>query len=93
MNRLIFETFENKDKNSDDYYFTINLSDINNKYHHYYEYFWTKQLPFHIVFTTLENKDKGNEYIFNNYMEYNDDNILIIAQPQEPQKIIFDQSI
>ena len=93
MNRLIFETFENKDKNNDDYYFTINLSDINNKYHHYYEYFWIKQLPFHIVFTTLENKDKGNEYILNNYMEYNDDNILIIAQPQEPQKIIFDQSI
>ena len=92
MTESMIETFTNKNKKK--YYLTINLSKINNQYHHYYEYFWIKQLPLNIVIQTTQKKDKTNEYILNNYFDYNDDhNIVIIGQPQESQKIIFDDSL
>ena len=40
MNKSMFELFEIKDDNKSKYYFTINLSEIKNRYNHYYEYFW-----------------------------------------------------
>ena len=95
MNKSILESFEINDENKNKYYLTINLSEINNCYHHYYEYFWIKQLPFSVVLQTIENKDKRTEYVLINYMEYNEDfhNITIVSQVQEPQKIIFDETL
>ena len=91
MTKSMLETFT--DKNETKYFLTISLSNINNKYHHYYEYFWIKQLPINIVIQTLENKEKKNEFILNNYLEYNEDhNLLIVSQPQESQKIIIDST-
>ena len=93
MNYSMFESFEIKEEKLVKCYLTINLSDIFNNYNHYYEYFCIKQLPFNIVLQTIENKDKRNEYILNNYMEYDDNDILIISQVQHPHKIIFDDNI
>ena len=88
----MIETFT--DQNNTKYLLTISLSKLNNQYHHYYEYFWIKQLPLNIVIQTIENKDKKVEYILNNYLEYNEDhNILVICQPQEFQKIIVDATL
>ena len=92
MTESMIETFT--DKNNTKYFLTISLSKLNNQYHHYYEYFWIKQLPLNIVIQTIENKDKKVEYILNNYLEYNEDhNILVICQPQESQKIIVDATL
>ena len=52
-----FESFEIKSENKK-YFLTINLSKVDNNYHNYYEYFWLKQLPFNIILTYLENKEK-----------------------------------
>jgi len=94
MNYSMYEVFENKDEMKNKYYLTINLSDINSRYEHYYEYFLIKQLPFNVILTTIEIGDKRNEYILNNYIEYNDDNnIMITSIAQYPQQIIFDESI
>ena len=84
-----------KEKDLNKYYLTINLSEIKNQYNHLYEYFWIKQLPFSVVLQTIENKDKRTEYTLINYMGYHDDddNIEIISEVQDPQKIIFDESI
>jgi hypothetical protein len=90
------EYFNNKDKseNKNKYYLTINLTEINNKYNHFYEYFWIKQLPISVVLQTIDTKDKRTEYILNNYMIYNKGhNIKIINDVQAFQKIIFDESI
>jgi len=89
------EVYENKDEIKNKYYLTINLSDINNRYHHYYEYFMIKQLPFNVILTTIENGDKRNEYILNNYIEYNydDNNIIITSKVRYPQQIIFGESL
>ena len=94
MNESTQETSFNKIKDKNKHYLTINLSEIKNQYNHFYEYFWIKQLPFSVVLQSIENKDKRTEYILNNYMEYNDDNnIKITSEVQDPQKIIFDESI
>ena len=94
MIKSMNESFELKDDCKNKYYLTINLSEINNIYNHYYEYYWIKQLPFNVVLQTIENNDKRKEFILNNYMEYNEDNnISLTSQTQEPQKIIFDESI
>ena len=88
------EVYENRDEMKNKYYITINLSAINNRYHHYYEYFWIKQLPFNVILTTIENGDKRNEFLLNNYIEYNNDNnIRITSIARYPQQIIFDESI
>ena len=52
-----------------------------------------KQLPFNVVLQTIENKDKRNEHILNNYMEYDGDNVSILSKTQFPNEIIFDDSI
>ena len=94
MNISMTEVYENKDDVKNKYYLTINLSDINNRYHHFYEYFFIKQLPFNVMLTTIENGDKRNEYILNNYIEYNEDNnIMITSKVLYPQQIVFDESI
>ena len=94
MNNSITEVFENQDESKNKYYLTINLSDINNRYHHYYEYFLIKQLPFNVILTTIENGDKRNEHILNNYIEYdNDNNIMITSTSLYPQQIIFDETL
>ena len=89
MNKSVYESFEEKEQR----YLTINLSEIYNNYNHYYEYYMLKQLPFNVVLQTIENKDKRNEYILNNYMEYDGENVSIISKPQFPNKIIFDDTI
>ena len=94
MNISMTEIFENKDETKNKYYLIINLSNINNRYHHYYEYFFIKQLPFYVILTTIENGDKRNEYILNNYIEYNDDNnVMMTSTVQYPHQIIFGESI
>ena len=94
MNISMTEVYENKDDVKNKYYLTINLSDINNRYNHFYEYFFIKQLPFNVMLTTIENGDKRNEYILNNYIEYNEDNnIMITSKVLYPQQIVFDESI
>ena len=92
--KSVFEAFEIKSENKNKYFLTINLSKIENNYHNYYEYFLLKQLPFNIILTTIENKEKKTEYNLNSYMEYNDiNNISIRCDAQNNQKIIFDKSI
>ena len=92
INEQMFERFYNREKNK--FYLTINLSEIKNQYHHYYEYLWIKQLPLNITMQTIENQDKRNEYTLINYLQYyNDNNIKIICQPQESQNIVFDETI
>ena len=94
INESVQESSFNKNNEKNKYYLTINLSEIKSQYNHFYEYFWIKQLPFSVVLQTIENKDKRIEYILNNYMEYNDDNnIKITSEVQEPQKIVFNESI
>ena len=89
-----FESFEIKTENQDKYFLTLNLSKVDNNYHNYYEYFFLKQLPFNIVLTSFENKEKKAEYNLNNYMEYNDiNNISFRFDCQNNQKIVFDESI
>ena len=95
INKSILEEFDNKDKNIIKYYLTINLSELKNKYNHFYEYFWIKQLPFSIILQTIDNNNKTTDYILINYMEYNEEshNIKITSQIQESQNIIIDQNI
>ena len=88
-----FESFETKNENQK-YFLTINLSKVDNNYHNYYEYFWLKQLPFNIILTSFENKEKKDEYNLNIYMEYNDINdISFRCDGLNNQKLIFDESI
>ena len=93
MNESMIESFKIKEEQKKKFYLTINLSQIYNRYNFYYEYFWIKQLPFNVVLQTIEEKDQRNEFILNNYMEYDCNKIIIISQPQYTQKIIFDDSI
>ena len=73
---------------------TLNLSKVENNYHNYYEYFWLKQLPFNIVLTSFDNKEKKAEYNLNNYMEYNGiNNISFRCDCQNNQKITLDETI
>ena len=95
MHKSMIESFEIIEEDKNKYYLTINLSETDNFYHHYYEYFWIKQLPFNILFQTIGKKEKRTEYFLINYMEYNenDHNITIVSQVQEPQKIFFDETL
>ena len=88
-----YQAFEIKNEFDSKYFLTINLSKIENNYHHFYEYFCLKQLPYNIILTTTENKEKATEYKLNTYMEYNDiNNISIRFDAQDNQKIILDKS-
>ena len=94
MYNSMIETYESQYEKKNKYYLSINLSNINNRYNHYYEYFLIKQLPFNIILTTIENIEKRNEYILNNYIEYNDDNNIMMTSIVPYQKqIILDESI
>ena len=66
------------------YFLTINLSESNNLYEHFDEFFFLKQLPFYITAKVTEKKEKNNEFILITYMEYLEDNTIILyANPKE----------
>jgi len=87
----IFDLSEERNKK---FYLTINLSEINDKYSYYYEYFWIKQLPLNVVVQKIEDNFKRVEFQINNYLEYNiDENIIkMVCKVPENQKISIDNN-
>ena len=94
MKKSLMDELDSSEEKNNDFYFNINLSEINDRYSHNYEYFWLKQLPFNIVVQKIENNDKRYEYLLNNYLEYNQsENIIrMCSKVPEHQKIIIDNN-
>ena len=94
MHNSLNHLFNLKEQINYKFYLNINLSEINDNYSYYYEYFWIKQLPLNIVVQKIENNDKRYEYLLNNYLEYNkqEDIIKMNSKVPETQKIIIDKN-
>ena len=58
MNESLIEVFNLNEEAKNKYYLNINLSEVNDRYNYFYEYFWIKQLPLDIVVQKIENNDK-----------------------------------
>jgi hypothetical protein len=94
MNESLIEVFNLNEEAKNKYYLNINLSEVNDRYNYFYEYFWIKQLPLDIVVQKIENNDKRYEYILINYLEYNvkENVIKMSSKVPEQQKIIIDKN-
>ena len=94
MNESLIEVFNLNEEAKNKYYLNINLSEVNDRYNYFYEYFWIKQLPLDIVVQKIENNDKRYEYILINYLEYNvkENVIKMSSKVPEQQKIILDKN-
>ena len=94
MKSSLKDIFDLSEERSKKFYLTINLSEINDKYSYYYEYFWIKQLPLNVVVQKIEDNFKRVEFQINNYLEYNiDENIIkMVCKVPENQKISIDNN-